>query len=56
MQFHFVWFSYKVTVLNLIDGHYQENIFTGTQLIQSATYPTLQLPAEALLNGDIDQD
>ncbi|MEL6881514.1 MAG: Uma2 family endonuclease, partial [Cyanobacteria bacterium J06607_10] len=44
----------KVTVLNLVDGRYQETVFTGTQLINSVTYPNLQITAEALLNGDID--
>ncbi|MEO1637433.1 MAG: Uma2 family endonuclease [Cyanobacteria bacterium J06631_9] len=44
----------KVTVLNLVDGRYQETVFTGMQLINSVTYPNLQITAEALLNGDID--
>lgn len=46
----------KVTVLNLLDDYYQETIFSGTQLIESVTYPELRLTAEGLLIGEIDAD
>ena len=41
----------KVTVLQLIDGFYDEAVFTGPQTLISPTFPELTLTAEQILNG-----
>lgn len=41
----------KVTVLWLVEGHYQETIFTLDQLIVSQTFPELNLSAEQVLSA-----
>ncbi len=41
----------KVTVLQLIDGFYDEAVFTGPQTLISPTFPELNLTAEQILNG-----
>lgn len=41
----------RVTLLALVDGLYEEMVFTGSARLLSSTFPTLQLTAEQLLSG-----
>ncbi|MEL6489513.1 MAG: Uma2 family endonuclease [Cyanobacteria bacterium J06634_6] len=44
----------KVTVLMLVNGTYQETVFVGESVIQSAVFPALELTVDALISGQID--
>jgi Uma2 family endonuclease len=39
----------KVTVLTLVDGRYQEQVFTASERISSTTFPELDLTVEQIL-------
>ncbi|MBD2679313.1 MULTISPECIES: Uma2 family endonuclease [Nostoc] len=39
----------KITLLTLVDGLYEETVFQGTEIIQSATFPLLNLTADQIL-------
>ncbi|PZD73582.1 hypothetical protein C1752_02024 [Acaryochloris thomasi RCC1774] len=43
----------KVTILSLKEGWYDAAEFTGTALIESATFPSLDLSADQILQGDL---
>jgi len=43
----------KITVLTLIDEWYESADFTGSDVIQSTTFPNLQLTAEQILTGNL---
>ena len=41
----------QVTLLTLVEGLYEEAVFTGTNRLHSLTFPTLQLTVEQVLSG-----
>jgi Uma2 family endonuclease len=41
----------RVMLLTLVDGLYEEAVFTGNDCLLSLTFPTLQLTAEQVLKG-----
>ncbi|HIK07067.1 MAG TPA: Uma2 family endonuclease [Trichormus sp. M33_DOE_039] len=41
----------KITLLTLVDGLYEETIFQGTNMIQSPTFPMLDLTATQVLTA-----
>ena len=43
----------KVTVLVLVDGIYQEKVYSGSEQITSAIFPELTIKAQDLLTGDL---
>lgn len=43
----------KVTVLSLVDGVYEEAVYTGNARIVSATFPTLEATAKVVLNAEV---
>lgn len=45
--------SAKVTVLILTEGWYDATEFTSSEVVQSPTFPELELTVEALLKGDL---
>ncbi|BCL33565.1 hypothetical protein NSMS1_00120 [Nostoc sp. MS1] len=42
----------KITLLTLVDGFYEESIFTGNTLIVSTIFPQLNLTAEQILTAE----
>lgn len=43
----------RVTLLTLVEGLYEEAVFTGSERLLSPTFPTLQLTAEQVLSGKL---
>ena len=43
----------QVTLLTLVEGLYEEAVFTGTNRLLSLTFPTLQLTTEQVLSSKI---
>ncbi len=43
----------QVTMLTLVEGLYEEAVFTGSERLLSSTFPTLQLTAEQVLSGKL---
>lgn len=43
--------QFKVTVLTLVEGFYEEQVFTGSDLVVSPTFPELKLTAEQILSA-----
>ena len=43
----------RVTLLTLIEGLYEEAVFTGSDRLLSLAFPTLQLRAEQVLSGKL---
>ena len=41
----------RVTLLTLVEGLYEEAVFTGSDHLLSGTFPTLQLTVEQVLSG-----
>ena len=43
----------QVTLLTLVEGLYEEAVFTGSDRLLSLTFPTMQLTAEQVLSGKL---
>lgn len=43
----------RVTMLTLVEGLYEEAVFTGSERLLSSTFPILQLTAEQVLSGKL---
>jgi len=43
----------RVTLLTLVEGFYEEAVFTGSSSLLSLTFPTLQLRAEQVLSAKL---
>ncbi|UBF30425.1 Uma2 family endonuclease (plasmid) [Kovacikia minuta CCNUW1] len=43
----------RVTLLTLVEGLYEEAVFTGRERLLSPTFPNLQLTAEQVLKGQL---
>ena len=43
--------QFKVTVLTLVEGFYEEQVFIGNDFVVSPTFPELKLTAEQILSA-----